>query len=145
MIIMIDFISASVTSLPGLYWCWAIIVLLLLSLLEIDRSVRLTGTTDVMWSYEIDFHRSDVRWASRWNIYLEMSDLNIHWFSVINSVIVVFFLAGQFYSRFANIVCMSQWRRYLWQGAYNSGKRGNLGEFVNSGKLRETSGNLKYN
>ena len=29
------------------------------------------------------------------------------------------------------------------QGAYNSGKPGNLREFVNSGKLRENSGNLK--
>jgi len=32
-----------------------------------------------------------------------------------------------------------------WQGAYNSGKHGNLREFVNSGKLREFkiySGNL---
>jgi len=28
----------------------------------------------------------------------------------------------------------------LTQGAYNSGKHGNLREFVNSGKLREKSG-----
>jgi len=31
-----------------------------------------------------------------------------------------------------------------WQSAYNSGKPGNLREFVNSGKLRENLGNLKY-
>ena len=30
------------------------------------------------------------------------------------------------------------------QGAYNSGKHGNLREFVNSGKLRENSWNLKF-
>jgi len=30
------------------------------------------------------------------------------------------------------------------QGAYNSGKHGNLREFVNSGKFRENSGNLKF-
>ena len=30
------------------------------------------------------------------------------------------------------------------QGAYNSGKHGNLREFVNSGKLEENSGNLKF-
>ena len=29
-------------------------------------------------------------------------------------------------------------------GAYNSGKPGNLMEFVNSGKVRENSGNLKF-
>jgi len=33
---------------------------------------------------------------------------------------------------------------YLVQGAYNSGKPGNLREFVNSGKFRENSGNLKF-
>jgi len=30
------------------------------------------------------------------------------------------------------------------QGAYNSRKPGNLGEFVDSGKLTENSGKLKY-
>jgi len=33
------------------------------------------------------------------------------------------------------------------EGAYNSGKpgkHGNVGEFVNSGKLRENSGTLKF-
>jgi len=30
------------------------------------------------------------------------------------------------------------------QGAYNSGKPGKLGEFFNSGKLRENSGNFKF-
>jgi len=33
---------------------------------------------------------------------------------------------------------------YFNHGAYNSGKHGNLREFVNSGKLRENSGNLKF-
>ena len=57
----------------------------------------ITGSADVIFSYEVEFRWSEVRWASRWNVYLEMSDLNIHWFSVINSIIVVFFLAGQFH------------------------------------------------
>jgi len=29
-----------------------------------------------------------------WDTYLAMTDVQIHWFSIINSVIVVFFLAG---------------------------------------------------
>lgn len=37
---------------------------------------------------------SDVKWASRWDIYLTMSDVQIHWFSIVNSVVVVFFLSG---------------------------------------------------
>jgi len=35
-----------------------------------------------------------VRWASRWDVYLQMTDPNIHWFSIINSVVVVLFLTG---------------------------------------------------
>ena len=29
-----------------------------------------------------------------WDTYLAMTDAQIHWFSIVNSVIVVFFLAG---------------------------------------------------
>ena len=47
-----------------------------------------------MFTYDVEWHRSDVRWASRWDTYLAMSDVQIHWFSIINSVVVVFFLAG---------------------------------------------------
>ena len=35
-----------------------------------------------------------MKWASRWDVYLEMADTQIHWFSIINSVVVVFFLSG---------------------------------------------------
>lgn len=41
------------------------------------------------------FQESDVKWASRWDTYLTMSDVQIHWFSIINSVVVVFFLSGE--------------------------------------------------
>lgn len=39
---------------------------------------------------------SEVKWASRWDTYLTMSDVQIHWFSIVNSVVVVFFLSGMF-------------------------------------------------
>lgn len=38
---------------------------------------------------------SEIKWASRWDTYLTMSDVQIHWFSIVNSVVVVFFLSGQ--------------------------------------------------
>lgn len=41
------------------------------------------------------FQESDIKWASRWDTYLTMSDVQIHWFSIINSVVVVFFLSGE--------------------------------------------------
>ena len=37
---------------------------------------------------------SDVRWASRWDTYLLMMDDQIHWFSIINSLMIVLFLSG---------------------------------------------------
>lgn len=37
---------------------------------------------------------SEIKWASRWDTYLTMSDVQIHWFSIVNSVVVVFFLSG---------------------------------------------------
>ena len=44
--------------------------------------------------YQVSWEPSPVKWASRWDVYLEMSDTQIHWFSIINSVVVVFFLSG---------------------------------------------------
>ena len=49
---------------------------------------------EVLFTYSVEWHKSDVVWASRWDIYLAMSDVQIHWFSIINSVVVVFFLSG---------------------------------------------------
>lgn len=50
--------------------------------------------TEVWFTYSVEWKESDVGWASRWDIYLAMSDVQIHWFSIINSVVVVFFLSG---------------------------------------------------
>jgi transmembrane 9 superfamily protein 2/4 len=38
--------------------------------------------------------QSDIRWASRWDTYLVMTDDQIHWFSIINSLMIVLFLSG---------------------------------------------------
>lgn len=48
----------------------------------------------ITMTYEIVWEPSDIPWASRWDSYLKMSDVQIHWFSIINSLIVIFFLAG---------------------------------------------------
>ena len=47
----------------------------------------------------------------------------------------------------SNLHYIWQFACFMLQGAYNSGKHGKLGnlrEFVNSGKLSENSGNLKF-
>jgi len=58
------------------------------------QEVTLTGETALHFTYQVVWERSQVKWASRWDVYLEMADTQIHWFSIVNSVVVVFFLSG---------------------------------------------------
>lgn len=53
----------------------------------------ITGTK-LFFTYSVEWKESDVSWASRWDIYLGMNDVQIHWFSIINSLVVIFFLSG---------------------------------------------------
>ncbi|XP_055337384.1 transmembrane 9 superfamily member 4-like isoform X1 [Paramacrobiotus metropolitanus] len=52
------------------------------------------GETKVIFSYAVEWQTSDVKWASRWDMYLKHRDVQIHWFSIVNSLVVVLFLAG---------------------------------------------------
>uniref|UniRef100_A0A7S0WU25 Transmembrane 9 superfamily member n=1 Tax=Pyramimonas obovata TaxID=1411642 RepID=A0A7S0WU25_9CHLO len=49
---------------------------------------------EVIFSYDVLFKMSNIRWASRWDTYLLMMDDQIHWFSIINSLMIVLFLSG---------------------------------------------------
>lgn len=42
----------------------------------------------------VNLQISDIKWASRWDTYLLMTDDQIHWFSIINSLMIVLFLSG---------------------------------------------------
>ncbi|XP_011815344.1 PREDICTED: transmembrane 9 superfamily member 4 isoform X2 [Colobus angolensis palliatus] len=53
-----------------------------------------TKENQLYFTYSVHWEESDIKWASRWDTYLTMSDVQIHWFSIINSVVVVFFLSG---------------------------------------------------
>ncbi|KAK3892888.1 hypothetical protein Pcinc_003289 [Petrolisthes cinctipes] len=57
------------------------------------QEVKTTGTK-LLFTYSVEWVESNVPWASRWDIYLQMSDVQIHWFSIVNSLVVVFFLSG---------------------------------------------------
>ncbi|XP_006812572.1 transmembrane 9 superfamily member 4-like [Saccoglossus kowalevskii] len=59
-----------------------------------ERQEILPDKNHIVFTYEVQWLPSNIRWASRWDTYLAMSDVQIHWFSIINSVVVVFFLAG---------------------------------------------------
>ena len=55
------------------------------------------ATPSVVFSYDVFFVPSPIQWASRWDIYLSMGGLysdNVHWFSIINSMIISVFLTG---------------------------------------------------
>ncbi|WVY90477.1 hypothetical protein V8G54_035991 [Vigna mungo] len=49
---------------------------------------------EIIFTYDVEFQESDVKWASRWDAYLLMSDDQIHWFSIVNSLMIVLFLSG---------------------------------------------------
>merc|ERR1719242_2557128 len=58
------------------------------------QEVNKDGETNLHFTYSVQWEQSEVKWASRWDVYLDMQDTQIHWFSIVNSVVVVFFLSG---------------------------------------------------
>lgn len=48
----------------------------------------------IYWSYSVTWEPSDITWANRWDRYLFNTDPQIHWFSIINSMMIVLFLTG---------------------------------------------------
>jgi transmembrane 9 superfamily protein 2/4 len=48
----------------------------------------------VLYTYDVEFLQSEVRWASRWDAYLRQGGGQIHWFSIVNSIFIVFFLSA---------------------------------------------------
>ncbi|KAL3629762.1 Transmembrane 9 superfamily member 12 [Castilleja foliolosa] len=62
--------------------------------LELDKSQVIREKERVSFTYEVEFVKSNVRWPSRWDAYLRMEGARVHWFSILNSLMVIFFLAG---------------------------------------------------
>nr|VZI37163.1 unnamed protein product [Spirometra erinaceieuropaei] len=56
--------------------------------------LKLGEPAKVAFSYEVIWEESDIEWTSRWDIYLSTGDGQIHWFSIINSLIIIIFLTG---------------------------------------------------
>ncbi|CAL8469256.1 g8797 [Coccomyxa elongata] len=61
---------------------------------EKDPKQEVKEGEEVIFTYDVTFKQSDIRWASRWDTYLIMTDDQIHWFSIINSLMIVLFLSG---------------------------------------------------
>ena len=64
-----------------------------------------TEENSVTFSYSVHWQESEVAWASRWDIYLHMSDVQIHWFAICNSVAIVLFLSGMPHDQWAQYTC----------------------------------------
>lgn len=50
--------------------------------------------SEVVWTYSVYWQESPTSFATRWDKYLHVYDPKIHWFSLVNSAIVVCFLVG---------------------------------------------------
>ncbi|GLJ13943.1 hypothetical protein SUGI_0222870 [Cryptomeria japonica] len=59
-----------------------------------DIPQEVVEDTEIIFTYDVSFQDSPVKWASRWDTYLLMTDDQIHWFSIINSLMIVLFLSG---------------------------------------------------
>ncbi|KAG0461438.1 hypothetical protein HPP92_021735 [Vanilla planifolia] len=57
-------------------------------------SMELKEKQPLVFTYEVSFVESDIRWPSRWDAYLKMEGAKVHWFSILNSLMVIAFLAG---------------------------------------------------
>eukprot|EP00271_Cylindrocystis_brebissonii_P014233 TRINITY_DN3551_c0_g1_i1.p1 TRINITY_DN3551_c0_g1~~TRINITY_DN3551_c0_g1_i1.p1 ORF type:complete len:663 (+),score=64.00 TRINITY_DN3551_c0_g1_i1:59-2047(+) len=48
----------------------------------------------VVYTFDVLWEESPIAWASRWDAYLKMNGDQVHWFSILNSIMVISFLAG---------------------------------------------------
>ncbi|CAM8949710.1 unnamed protein product [Rhodiola kirilowii] len=61
---------------------------------ELDKFQKISEKEKVSFTYEVEFVKSDIKWPSRWDAYLKMEGARVHWFSILNSLMVIVFLAG---------------------------------------------------
>ena len=47
-----------------------------------------------MYTYDVYWEESDISWASRWDAYLNMPGGRVHWFSILNSLMVVLVMSS---------------------------------------------------
>jgi transmembrane 9 superfamily protein 2/4 len=53
-----------------------------------------SGAGEYIFTYDVTWEDSPIKWASRWDLYLFMGDDQIHWFSILNSLAIVLLLTG---------------------------------------------------
>eukprot|EP00929_Paragymnodinium_shiwhaense_P040893 TRINITY_DN21278_c0_g1_i1.p1 TRINITY_DN21278_c0_g1~~TRINITY_DN21278_c0_g1_i1.p1 ORF type:complete len:622 (-),score=101.65 TRINITY_DN21278_c0_g1_i1:157-2022(-) len=59
-----------------------------LPIFDLDVHDEIIFTYDVLWT------ESSIRWASRWDLYLKMQSGKVHWFSIMNSLLIIILLSA---------------------------------------------------
>jgi transmembrane 9 superfamily protein 2/4 len=65
--------------------------------LESIYEEQLIEAGKILFTYAVIWKPSNIKWASRWDIYLSMDNAvpdKVHWFSIVNSMLIVVFLSG---------------------------------------------------
>uniref|UniRef100_A0A0E0LWF4 Transmembrane 9 superfamily member n=1 Tax=Oryza punctata TaxID=4537 RepID=A0A0E0LWF4_ORYPU len=63
--------------------------------MELQKSQVIRQQERITFTYDVEFVKSDIKWPSRWDAYLKMeAGAKVHWFSIMNSLMVIQFLDG---------------------------------------------------
>ncbi|ORY99759.1 transmembrane 9 superfamily member 4 [Lobosporangium transversale] len=54
-----------------------------------DKEVDIQYTYSVQWIED-----KEITWKNRWNLYLVSTDVQVHWYSIVNSIVIMLFLTG---------------------------------------------------
>jgi transmembrane 9 superfamily protein 2/4 len=61
---------------------------------SVPKTLSETARTKVLYTYSVRWQPSETSFATRWDKYLHVYDPKIHWFSLVNSAVIVCFLVG---------------------------------------------------
>lgn len=53
-----------------------------------------TADAKIVYTFDVYWEESDISWASRWDAYLNMPGGRVHWFSILNSLMVVLVMSS---------------------------------------------------
>jgi len=60
-----------------------------------DKFQSVEVADEVVYSYDVKWEKSPVKWSNRWDVYFKGNpDDEIHYFSIVNSLMIVLFLTG---------------------------------------------------
>lgn len=59
-----------------------------------EQQFDIDAHNNIKYTYSVKWKASDIRWSSRWDVYLKMSGSQVQWFSVLNSVMIVLILSA---------------------------------------------------